>query len=110
MLEKCCFQCTYFHQHYILDSQRCATVNCGHCTRPRIKHRKPDTPACEHFQECKGSDLPDRSLVIDFLTTTFLKEILKKSLPPEIKDDDRFDETEEATNLKAGGFDDVSNG
>ena len=54
-------------------------------------------PACEYFQECTDTDLPDRSRVIDFLTTIFLEEILKKVLPPEIKEDDRFDETEEAT-------------
>ena len=92
-----CGRCVYFYQHYILDSPRCATVNCAHCVKPRIKHRKPDTPACEYFQECTDTDLPDRSRVIDFLTTIFLEEILKKVLPPEIKEDDRFDETEEAT-------------
>lgn len=91
MEKETCRFCTHFHQHYILDSQRCVTVNCGHCTHPRIKHRKPDTPACEYFQECTDMDLPDRSRVIDFLTTTFLEEILKKALPPEIKEDEGFE-------------------
>ena len=87
MSEKQCNECKYFHQHYILDSQRCATVHCGHCTYPRIKHRKPDAPACAYFERCAERDLPDRNQVISFLTTTFLEEILKLQLPPEVKGD-----------------------
>jgi len=60
-----CKHCIHFHQHYILSSHRCSTVHCGHCTKPRIKHRKPDAPACSHFQECRDKDLTDRSEVID---------------------------------------------
>ena len=87
MEKETCSLCAHFHQHYILDSQRCTTVNCGHCTKPRIKHRKPDAPACAYFAECTDRDLPDRSQVIHFLTTKFLEEVLKKPLPPEIRED-----------------------
>lgn len=82
-----CSQCVYFHQHYILDSQRCATVHCGHCVQPRLKHRKPDSPACPHFELCTDRDLPDRSRVISYLTTDFLQELLRLHLPPEINDE-----------------------
>lgn len=44
-----CHDCQHFHQHYIKDNEWCVSVCCGHCTYPRLKSRKPDTPACNHF-------------------------------------------------------------
>ena len=94
-----CSYCIHFYQHYILDSQRCTTVNCGHCTYPWIKACKPHSPACEHFEECAERDLPDREQVISFLTTEFPEAILKKPLPPEIVGKDAgFEYNKEATN------------
>ena len=99
MKKPVCSYCIHFNQHYILDSQRCTTVNCGHCTYPRIKPRKPDSPACEHFEECTERDLPKREQVISFPTTEFLEAILKKPLPPEIAGkDEGFECNKEATN------------
>ena len=84
-----CENCRYFRRHYIVDSQRCTPVNCGHCTYPRIKKRTPDTLACGHFEICRSRDLPDREAVVNFLTTDFLQELLKLSLPYEVREEKR---------------------
>ena len=91
MKEVTCRSCKFFLQHYIVDSRRCTTVNCGHCTYYRVKKRTPDMPACEHYSECAERHLPDRAEVIHYLTTDFLKGILKMALPPEIEEDEGFD-------------------
>ena len=49
MEEKYCEDCKYFRQHYITDGTRYDYVYCGHCVYPRLKTRKPDTPACFYF-------------------------------------------------------------
>ena len=50
MEEPKCSMCIYFRQHYIhWDADCYYEVPCGHCVYPRLKHRKPDTPACIHF-------------------------------------------------------------
>ena len=84
MNEEICKNCVHYQRHYIVIKSLCTPVNCGHCDYPRIKTRKPDTKACAHFQYHNHSeDLPNRQEVVHFLTTEFLKEILKKTLPPE---------------------------
>jgi len=41
-----CVNCQYYYQHYNAKGQ---AVQCGHCTKPRLKTRMPyDT--CNHFQ------------------------------------------------------------
>ena len=87
-----CKQCAHFHQHYVVDTQRCAAVNCGHCFYPRPKKRTPITPACTYFtpREMPPS-LPDRQEVINFLTKDLLQHILELELPPEVTEDEGFD-------------------
>lgn len=52
MDEPTCGTCIHFRQHYILfDLDRYNLIPCGHCVHPRLKHRKPDTPACVHYQQ-----------------------------------------------------------
>ncbi len=51
--EKVCCNCKYFWQHYIYNKhyecfQYC---NAGHCVKPRVKDRKPNHKACEHFEK-----------------------------------------------------------
>ena len=51
-MEKTCKLCKYFVQHYRREKRGYYdTVNCGHCKFPRLKNRKPDFKACEHFVE-----------------------------------------------------------
>ena len=49
--EMVCANCGYYHQHYTEIARRCfRPTNCGHCTHPRLKDRKPGHPACEHWE------------------------------------------------------------
>ena len=90
--ERICKNCVHYRRHYVLNRERCTPVNCGHCTYPRIKGRKPDHEACAHFEfQDNSGDLPDRQEVIDYLTTDFLREVLEKRLPPEVGRDEGFD-------------------
>ena len=90
--EKICKNCAHYRRHYILDKQRCTPVNCGHCIYPRIKKREPNRAACEYFEYRDNRvDLPDREEVVSFLTTDFLKEVLRMALPPMVEEDEGFD-------------------
>lgn len=92
MTKPLCQNCQYFYQHYIIDSQRCTPVNCGHCRYPGLKRRKPSDPACIHFSRLdEPVDLPDKSGVIQFLTKEILEYILTLKLPLEVDTDEGFD-------------------
>ena len=93
MKEKICKNCVHYRRHYILHKDRCTPVNCGHCIYPGLKNRKPDKAACVHFKFHDNSqELPDRQEVVNYLTTDFLKGILKMTIPPEIgSEDEGFD-------------------
>ena len=87
MENQTCKQCRYFRQHYVLNSQMCVAVDCGHCVYPRIKHRRAEKQACDHFAEREmPEEYPDRDKVIHFLTTEFLQHVMRLELPPEIID------------------------
>lgn len=49
MKKDCCENCVHFLKHYVILGNRLFVVNCGHCIYPRVKSRKPRTPACAHF-------------------------------------------------------------
>ena len=50
--KKTCAGCKFFYQHYICNQEnQYTTVACGHCTSPRLKDRRPNTPACQHFSK-----------------------------------------------------------
>ena len=85
MAEQSCGKCAHFRQHYVLTSRRAVAVNCGHCTHPRMKTRKPDAKACIHFVEQTEQDVPDRMEVIRYLNTEVLQFVLGLELPPEIE-------------------------
>ena len=91
MKDRICKCCSHFRQHYLLESDRCSPVYCGHCVYPGIKHRRPDHAACAHFEERKSENLPNRTEVVDFLTTKVLQWILEMPLPPGIAEDEGFD-------------------
>ena len=87
MEEKICRHCKHFHQHYVINTQMCIAINCGHCVYPRIKHMRAEKQACKHFTEREApQELPDRSKVTHFLTTEFLEHVMSYELPPEIID------------------------
>lgn len=81
-----CKNCVHYRQHYILDEQRCASVNCGHCVYPRIKHREPHAKACSYYElRTMPNSLPDQDRVMHFLTTELLQYILSLDLPLDLK-------------------------
>ncbi len=90
-----CETCCHFIQHYRLEEDSCAPVNCGHCTYPRLKHRTPRTPACVHYVfRASPPALPDRNKVVYYMTTEVLQHILSYELPPIMKEtleDEGFD-------------------
>lgn len=52
--KRVCCDCKHFIQHYILYGySNIMTCGCGHCIYPRLKHKKPNQKACEHFAERK---------------------------------------------------------
>lgn len=51
MKHNLCKNCIHFCQHYRLDGLWFVPVRCGHCTHPHGTVRKPDAPACAHYQE-----------------------------------------------------------
>ena len=79
-----CQDCRHFRQHYVLYDSMASAVNCGHCVVGRCKHRKPDSAACEKFEQ-GAPELPDRQAVLHFLTTSFLEYVLSLPLPPEVE-------------------------
>jgi len=49
MSENICQTCKHFRQHFTRRNHSYIEVDCGHCVYPRVKTRKPETPACKHF-------------------------------------------------------------
>lgn len=46
-----CEECRYFRQHYVPHPNGWFTAcGCGHCVYPMTKPRRPETPACKHFE------------------------------------------------------------
>lgn len=49
-MENTCEGCRYFYQHYVRVNNRLyVPTKCGHCGHPRIRDKRPDTPACQRF-------------------------------------------------------------
>lgn len=45
-----CQTCRYFIRHYVCLTPGLYTpIRQGHCTEPRLKARRDDTPACSHY-------------------------------------------------------------
>ena len=86
MATQICKTCQHFHQHYHVDAQSYSALHCGHCVRPRIKHRNPTQKICEYYEpRTTPLSLPDRKGVIHFLSTDFLDYVMHLPLPPEEK-------------------------
>ena len=45
-----CKDCFYFRQHYVKRDNIFLEAGCGHCKYPRLKSRRPETPACGNFK------------------------------------------------------------
>lgn len=50
--QQTCAECEYFIRHYILwENARYIPLEFGHCTYPRCKNRKTNSPACTYFKK-----------------------------------------------------------
>ena len=54
-----CKDCFYFRQHYVKRDDIFLEAGCGHCKYPRLKSRRPETPACGNFKP-KETDEKER--------------------------------------------------
>lgn len=52
--EKHCQDCKYFIQHYVNVGGAFRPTYDGHCRSPRLRDKKPDTPACHRFVQREG--------------------------------------------------------
>lgn len=49
-MRQTCESCVYFWRHYTRHGGRYYALAIGHCTTPRVKVRKLDTPACARYR------------------------------------------------------------
>lgn len=49
-MENTCEGCRYFYQHYVhVKNKLYVPIQCGHYAHPRIRDKRPNTPACQRF-------------------------------------------------------------
>jgi len=77
-----CKTCAYYRQHYALDQRKIFRVYCGHCTYQKVKTKKPDAKACEHYLL---SEAVEKGFATkEYLSKSLLEYMLKLELLPEI--------------------------
>ena len=88
MDKQLCGNCVHFHQHYVLDAKRIFRIRYGHCSFSRVKKRKPDDNACDHYVYAP----PDQDAFVtkEFLSKTLLAYFLRLELLPEIQEDNHI--------------------
>lgn len=80
MEQQQCNTCTHYIQHYAkINHTGYQAVNCGHCIYPRLKSRKPDSPACEHFEALPVQQPLPQDLTLRYVYTEMIK-MLKSAL------------------------------
>ena len=55
-----CKDCFYFRQHYVKSGKTYLKAGCGHCKYPRLKNRRPETPACGYFKVREDQASPSK--------------------------------------------------
>ena len=75
-----CRCCKHFIQHYALRDGKFHWVNCGHCTNPKFRARKPWTKARSLYEYSE----PNESLYVDqeYLSKSLLQRVLAMELLP----------------------------
>ena len=79
-----CSHCGHYCRHYIVEEQGCWAINCGHCTYPRLKNRKPDAPICANYVR-REMQIPVHK---GYLTAQLVRWIQSLEYPPEIHGQD----------------------
>ena len=55
---KTCLTCKHFRLHYIKYGRSYSPIHEGHCVYPRLKQRRSETEACQHYSQ---KDTPDKN-------------------------------------------------
>ncbi len=79
-----CNTCAHYRQHYTFDHRKIFRVYCGHCTYPKVKTKRPDSTACDHYLL---SESAEKSFATrEYLSKVLLEYMLGLELLPEICD------------------------
>ena len=81
---KTCGSCNFYLRHYALKNGQLFRVYCGHCTRPRVRRKQPDTTACEYYQA--GEMDTEAFVTKEYLSKELLHHVLNMELLPDIKE------------------------
>ena len=74
MAQHQCSTCNYYIQHYAkINHTGYRPVACGHCFYPRIKSRKPESPACEYFEPLPVQSPTPQALSLQYVYTALIK-------------------------------------
>ena len=64
MENKSCYNCSHFHQHYIIMSIGIRPIECGHCSERKIKAKElskfPFKDGCELWEKNNKTDIKER--------------------------------------------------
>ena len=88
MEEYRCKHCVFYLQHYILSKKKLIRIYAGHCTNPKVRNKRPDSPACDHFMP--GTPDEDAFVNKEYLSKELLQYLLHLELLPEIEDRTSF--------------------
>ena len=78
----CCNTCAHYRRHYSFDRRKIFRVHCGHCTYPRVRTKRPDAKACEHYLL---SEPVEKAFVTkEYLSKFLLEYMMNLELLPEI--------------------------
>ena len=79
-----CRSCAHFHQHYGLAAGRIFRVHCGHCTYPKIRHKRPTANTCQYYASAPPDE--DEFVSKEYLSKALLQHLLNMELLPPIED------------------------
>ena len=88
MEKSTCGECEFFVQHYILLEQKFHWVNCGHCTKRKIRNQNSDirTPSSKACPEYIFSGTKESKFVSkEYLRKELLKRVLEMDLLPQMQ-------------------------
>lgn len=84
MKQSTCSTCVNYRRHYAFDKREIFRVYCGHCTCLKVRKKKPDALACEHYTE-SAPDI-DAFATKEYLSKELLQYLLHLELLPKIED------------------------
>ena len=79
-----CKTCVHFRQHYGISEGRIFRIHCGHCTFPKVRTKRPDANACQHYTLAPPDE--DAFVSREYLTKSLLQYLLTLELLPTIAD------------------------